>query len=227
MASTLLDYIGEFIKNNNAFLDSFRVNGVQLPNGEVVEFTDGTEKRFIGISDNFGTAGYIRYNPQINYQQNSRRISSARSGAYIKNCRLVAFSWNPEIGSETLMGKMVNDLKSIPFTTAKRKPTVTIRRSNHNYIDIFTEESLKEMKDSGGSQFTCISIDFDLTYYEGECEICEPNDPDLKYVLIIDQDGNVIARKVPPQNYNVTVFDTINGGSPDTVYELTITPSLI
>ena len=76
--SEVLDYIGEYIKDNNPYLNSFTVNGIQLPSGEVIKFTDNTEKSYIGVADNVGTHGYIRYNPQITHNQNERRLSSLK-----------------------------------------------------------------------------------------------------------------------------------------------------
>lgn len=224
MASSILDYIGQYIKARNSNFSSFGTNGVQLPSGEVVEFTDGVEKKFIGVGDNFGTSGYIRFNPKIDHQTSERRISSVRSGSYLKRCRLVAYTFDTSISSETFMTKLVTDLKLVPFIGFRQKPTIIIRSSSHSYTDILKEELKKEPKNF--SQVTCIAVDFDLRYYADSCESCQEFDPDDMYVKIINQDGDIIARKVPPQSYEVTVFDTINGGAPDTVYEITITPSL-
>lgn len=210
--TSLLDYIGEFIKAHNSYFDSFKVNGVQLPDGQVIEFTDGKEKQFIGISDNLGTSGYIRFDPQITYSSERRITSSASIGGFIKQCRLVAFSWKPEITSQQLMTKLVMDLKKIPFSTSRQKPIITIRRSNHNYLDVVKEELKRETV--GGYGFTCISIDFELKYFEGECEMCDPFNPDDGYVLIVDQDGNVIARKSLGEIYEVISFSGIRDNGP-------------
>lgn len=175
MASDILDRIGDYIKDNNPYFNSFRVNGIQLPTGEVIEFTDGKEKRFIGIADNFGTSGYIRSNPKITVPTSGRRISSATNHAgYLKQCRLVAYSWSDQITSEALMTKLVTDIKAINFTgNNMRVPVITIKNTNHNYLDLIKEEFLKEPKEVGGYGFVCISVDFDLQYWSEECSICE------------------------------------------------------
>lgn len=217
MAFDILDHIGTYIKANNSFFNSVRVNGIQLPDGQVIEFTNGQEKQFIGIGDNVGSGAYIRFDPSITHTT-ERRVSSVRSGAFIKKCRLVAYSFDKSLTSETLMSKLVRDLKNILFSGASRKPVIVIRKSNYNYLDILKEEFKKEIKEMGGYEFCCISIDFDLTYWDGECEVCDPENPNNKYVLIIDQDGNIIARRIPPETYSVLVFDRIVGGAPDSVY---------
>jgi hypothetical protein len=223
MASQILDYIVDYIKDRNQVFNSFGVNGIQLPGGEVIEFTDGVEKKFIGIGDNFGTAGYIRFNTQINHNQPDRRLSSSRSGSYLKSCRLVAFTFKREFASEDMMTKLITDLKSVPFTGMKSRPQIIIRKSNHNYLDIVKDE-LK--KDFTGAEFACVAIDFDLRYYADSCDECSVFNPDDKYVKIAERGipDHVIARKLPPQTYYVDIFDTINGGMPDTEYELVIIP---
>lgn len=169
MASAILDNIGTYIKANNLYFNSFLVNGVQLPDGEVIQFTDGQEKKFIGISDSSATAGYIRYNPKISHQPNDRRISSGRStNGFIKQCRLVAYSFNSSLTSENLMTKLITDLSRLVFTSLDRAPTITIKASNHNYTDVLQEEF---KRDVAGYTFVCISIDFDLKYWSTECEI--------------------------------------------------------
>lgn len=176
MASDILDRIGTYIKDNNTYFNSFTVNGTQLPDGRVIQFTDGKEKRFIGISDNFGTAGYIRSNPRITVPTSARRISSGvNHSGYLKQCRLVAYSWNDELTSEALMTKLVTDIRNINFTGNTRVPVITIKNTNHNYLDIIKDEFLKEPKEVGGFGFVCVAIDFDLQYWSEECSICEIN----------------------------------------------------
>lgn len=216
MAVEILDYIGDYIKAHNSYFRSFKVNGVQLPGGQVVEFTDGQEQRFIGVSDAFGTAGYIRCNNQINHSANERRISSGPSetGAFVKSCRLVAFCFDGSLTSETLMTKLTSDLKKVPFSTQKRRPQIIIKKSNHNYTDNVTEEHKKEAKEIGGFKHVCISIDFDLKYFSGECELCDPYNPDNNYVLIVTPNGTVIARKKPGETQVVLQFSGIVDNGP-------------
>jgi hypothetical protein len=213
MASSILDYIGTYIKLRNENFSSFRVNGVQLPGGEVVEFTDGVEQKFIGIGDNFGTSGYIRYNPRIEHQTGERRVSSVRSGTYLKKCRLVAYSFTEGTVSETFMTKLVTDLKAVPFIGYRQRPTIIIRASNHSYTDILKEELKKEPSQFG--RVTCVAIDFDLRYYADSCESCEVFDQDDLYVKITNSEtSEIIARKTPPQSYPVLVFSGIVDNGP-------------
>lgn len=183
MEVAILEYIGNTIKNNNSFFDTFRVNGIQLPGGEVVEFSDHKEKEFIGIGDNFGTAFYIRSNPVISYPGERRLSSKRQSVSAVKQCRLVAFSWDMELSSEGLMNKMETDLRSIKFSNfeSSRKPSITIKKSNRNYLDNAKEELKKELKDIP-QEFICVSIDFELKYYPAECDECfSESEPSCNY----------------------------------------------
>lgn len=211
--TSIVDYIAEYLKLRNPVFDFFGVNGIQLPAGEIIEFRDGLEKKFIGIGDNFGTAAYIRFNPQITHNQTDRRLSSSRSGSYLKTCRLVAYTFKNEFTSEEMMQKLVTDLKAVPFIGYQRRPQIIIRKSSHSYYDICKEE----LKKNPVTEFVCISVDFDLRYFEDTCSDCDFN-PDDQYVKIINQDGTIIKRLLPPAEYHVLEFSGINGGLSDTNY---------
>lgn len=169
---SLLEYIGNTINNLNTGFNSYKSNGVQLPSGEVIEFTDQKEKQFIGIGDCYGEAFYIRSNPQITYLSEKRLTSTQTTSSAVKVCRLVAYSWK-EKNSESMMNKLTTDLKAIRFNNFPRntRPQITIKRSNHNYMDNVKEELKKELKDVP-AEFVCVSIDFELKYYPAVCE-CE------------------------------------------------------
>lgn len=173
MSAEILDAIGTYIKEQNPYLNSFNVNAVQLPDGTVIEFTDGQEKKFIGIGDNLGTAGYIRFNPKIVNQSTERRLtSSSKNTSYIKQCRLVAFSNNKDLGSEALLTKLLSDINRVRFTGIGRAPVISIKNSNHSYADIIQEEYKKQLEEIGGYEFICVSIDFDLKYWNDSCSLC-------------------------------------------------------
>lgn len=222
--TSIVEYIKDYLVLKNPVLDKFFINGIQKPSGEIIEFSDNNEKRFIGIGDDFGTAAYIRFDPKINHNTPDRRLSSSRSGTYNKRCRLVAYTFKSEFDSEDFCQKIVTDLKQTPFLGFKQRPQITIRQSNHAYQDIIVDE-LRKQPEQIGAGFRCIAIDFDLRYYADTCSDCEFN-PDDQYVKIVNQDREIIKRLLPPSEYAVSQFDTINGGAPDTVYEITITPSL-
>jgi hypothetical protein len=172
MALRIIDYIGNTINNENKFFASYKTNGVQLPSGEVIGFSDKGDKEFIGAGDNLGTAFYIRFNPQISFSA-ERRISSIRAqNSAVKQCRLVAFTWD-KMSSEWLMAKLISDLKKVNFSNYaySRRPSIVVKKSNHNYTDNIQEEYKKELKEIS-QEFICISIDFELKYYQEECD-CE------------------------------------------------------
>lgn len=193
MALSILKHIGQVIKENNVFFDSYAVNSVQLKDGQVISFDDNNEKKYEGISDNLGSAFYIRSNPVINYVDKNRRTSSLRpSNNAIKTCRLVAYSFNHnlDISSETLTNKLVNDLNRIMFKGITiSKPVIVVKKSNNNYIDNFFDETKKNL--DYGSSFICISVDFELSYYEPICDLCEddntpPESDCIKIKNIVD-----------------------------------------
>lgn len=205
----IIDYIADYLKLKNEIFDFIGVNGVQLPSGQVIQFSDGVEKRFIGIGDSFGTAAYIRFNPSINHNQPDRRLSSSKSGSYLKTCRLVAYTFKGEFEAENFMTKMVTDLKSLPFLGFKKRPQIIIRRSNHSYFDIAKEELIREPN----TEFRCISVDFDLRYFADSCDECDFNADD-QYVKIINQAGEIIKRLLPPAEYSVLEFSGIVDNGP-------------
>lgn len=174
MALEVLKYIGENIKEQNKFFDTFGVNGIQLPGGEVIKFTENKEKQFIGISDLEGTAFYIRFKPAINYTSNERKLTSCETTqAALLNCRLVAFSFNQNqpLDPEKVLNKLLYDLKRMHFGDFQSKPQIQIKKSNLSYLENFTEETKQAL---ATREFMCISIDFDLKYFVNlsncECE---------------------------------------------------------
>lgn len=223
MSNRILQYIGDAINTlNPGVFNTYAVDGIRLKDGTVIKISDSHEKQYIGISDNVGTSFYIRSEPSIQYSQNSgRRISSIKPVSNTtKTCRLVAFTFDDSIESEKLMNKLTTDLKNLRFSTLTggSKPLITVRRSNSNYADNYLEECRKEF--NSGQEFICVSIDFDLRYFTEDCDICEGDDPDSLYVLIVDADDNtvIIARKSMGETYPVLRFSGIDGGRPGTVY---------
>lgn len=178
MAVNILKYIGGVLKHNNVYFDTYGVNGLQLKTGEVISFDDNGEKKYIGVSDNVGTSFYIRSEPKITYETTDRKMSSLRKiNNAIKTCRLVAFSFKADekINSEILVNKLVNDLTLIKFTGLDiNKPEITIKGSNASCIDNFVNE-LKKEDATDIPNFICISIDFELRYYDPSCNDCDVN----------------------------------------------------
>lgn len=215
----LLQTIGDTINSlNPGLFDNYSVNGIQLASGEVVSFNDQKEKKYIGISDINGTAFYIRVEPSVTASPTRKISSLARPNVDVINCRLVAYSFNKSLVSETLCNKLKTDLGRIMFqSVAANKPVITVRRSNTNYIDNFLTEVRKETFDPGDS-FICVSIDFELRYVPDECDTCVPVNSDYAYVIILDQDDNEVTRKLPGTTYPVLVFSGISGGNASTVY---------
>jgi hypothetical protein len=207
--TSIIDYIADYLKARNPAFDFFGINGVQLPSGEVVEFKDGKESRFIGIGDNYGTGAYIRFNPSITHNQADRRLTSSTSGTYLKTCRLVAYTFKDDFESEEMMTKLITDIKQTPFTGFGKKPQILVRKSNHSYYDIAKEELLKDPN----SEFVCVAIDFDLRYYAESCLDCD-YDTDSQYVKIINQDSTIIKRLLPPESYQVLEFSGIIDNGP-------------
>lgn len=219
MSLQILTAIGDALNTlNPGVFDTHHVNGIKLADGRVIKFDDNKEKEYIGISDHVGTSFYIRSDASVQVLGGGRKISSfSRPSQENKTCRLVAFSFTDIHESEALCNKIKTDLSRIQFNTISgNRPVITVKKSNSHYIDNFLEECQKQFR--GGEAFLCVSVDFDVKYTAAECDTCEPVDPDAIYVLLVDQDGNILGRKTPPGQFDVLVFSGIHGGTPSTVY---------
>jgi hypothetical protein len=164
MALEFIKVIGEQIKEANKFFDTFGVNAIQLPSGQVIKFTVEKEKQYIGIADCTGNTFYIRFAPQINYGTNDRKLRSCENNqSAVVNCKLVAFSFEErkKLDTEKVHDKLLHDLKKINWMDFKNTPQITIRKSNFNYLDNFSAETKQTV---AAQEFMCISIDFDLKY---------------------------------------------------------------
>lgn len=189
MAIELIQEIGDQIKSKNSFFDTYGVNGIQLPSGQVIKFSDNKEKKYIGIDDCSGNTFYIRFNPSISYTANERIFTSCQSPFNaLVSCRLVAFSFdnNNRISSDKLMKKLIHDLKNISWNDIT-KPQIIIKKSNLSYYENFTEETKQVIVEQ---EFVCISIDFDIKYFVAEVT-CDPCD-----VFIGDETNNVCVKQV-------------------------------
>lgn len=168
MVLNLITELGDYLKANIPFFDNYEVNGIKLNNtGQVIRFTDNTEKKYIGITDCEGNYFYIRFNPNITFKEPNRRITSCQK-AYLATaqCRIVALSFSNQISSDKFSDEIIRKMRA--FTSADKiaRPTIFLKKQNFNYIDVLTEEATGAI--SSGLEFTGIYIDFDLTWQQDD-----------------------------------------------------------
>jgi hypothetical protein len=100
-----------------------------------------------------------------------------------------------------------------------------------NNIELAREAVLSDVNE-GFNDDNVVGHQLEITinqfFSRSDCEVPSSFNPTVRPgdTTIYDQDGNVVTTLNYGQSYTVTLFDTINGGAPDTVYEITITPSL-
>jgi hypothetical protein len=174
MVLNLIQEIGDYLKANIPFFDNYEVNGIKLNNtGQVIRFTDSTEKKYIGLTDCEGNYFYIRFNPNITFKEPERRVTSCQK-AYLATaqCRIVALSFNGEVSSDKLSDQIIRNLRAFSSVNLLARPSILLKKQNFNYIDVLTEEAAGAI--STGLEFTGIYIDFDLTWQQDDnnCEPC-------------------------------------------------------
>lgn len=174
MVLNLIKEIGDYLKVNIAFFDNYSVNGIQLKDGRVIQFTDNTEKKYIGISDCEGNYFYIRFDPNIAFQEPGRKLTScAPSFIAIAKCRLVALSFTGEVSSDKLCDSLIRNLRNFKSINLIAKPKINLKKQNFNYIDVLTEEAQQAI--TSGTEFSGMYIDFELSWFQDDnnCEPCE------------------------------------------------------
>lgn len=178
MVLTLIQELGDYLKANIPFFDNYGVNGIKLNNtGQVIQFTDNTEKKYIGITDCEGNYFYIRFNPKIAFKEPDRRLTSCQKN-YLATaqCRIVALSFTNEVSSDKLSDQIIRTIRAFSSTNKLARPSILLKQQNFNYIDVLTEEATGAI--SSGMEFTGIYIDFDLTWQQDE-NCVEPCDLDI------------------------------------------------
>lgn len=179
MVLDLIEEIGSYIKVQNPFFDNYAINGIKTADGRVVQFSDNTDKKYIGIQDCEGNYFYIRFNPNIAFQDTARRISSCTPPfEATANCRLVALSFSNVASSDKLTDMLIRGLKSFSSVNKIARPKIKLKKQNFNYIDVLSEEVTQAI--DSGMEFTGIYIDFDLIWNQ-DSNNCEPCEIDIKH----------------------------------------------
>lgn len=174
MITALLNELGDYVKAQIPYFDNFGVNGIKLPSGQVIQFSDNQEKKYIGINDCEGNYFYIRFDPNITFREPNRRITSCQKAfEATAKCRLVALSFKNDVSSDKLSDQIIRALKSFNSINVIAKPSILLKKQNFNYIDVLTEEATGALQ--SGLEFTGIYIDFEFNWKQDDnnCEPCK------------------------------------------------------
>lgn len=177
----IFEHIGAKIKIANPWINSFAVNCVQLPKGQVVNFV-GEEKTEVGFDDSKGHSFYIRTNPKFAYSPQRQLSSSMKEYRVRVPFTFVFFSVEPSIeeGLELDPFKLENNFatnfRQISFSDyfgSERQIEILIKESNPDFHSLFLEETKIEF--NSGSKLVAISIKGELSFLssndncESEC----------------------------------------------------------
>lgn len=165
MVEVIVKGIGAQIKANNAYFNSYAVNAIQMPNGQIVVNPYGDEPEVSGLDDCQGIAFYIRIEPKATVRRNPKRLTSCDAEfRATQRCHLVAFAFehDKEIDSDKWADTLAYSLTKINRTLLPAKPLINITEKNANHIDAFTEETKKKFNVT--KKFNAVKITFELEY---------------------------------------------------------------
>lgn len=179
MVLDLIEEIGAFVKSENPFFDNYGVNAIKTADERIIQFSDNSDKKQIGIDDCYGNYFYIRFDPNITFSEPQRRFSSCEAKFQaIAKCRIVALSFTNLVSSDKLTDAIIRSLKKYSSINLFARPKIVLRKQNFNYSDVFNEEAAQRL--TSGFEFTAIYIDFDLVYFQ-DSNNCEPCNIDKEF----------------------------------------------
>lgn len=176
MVEVIVKEIGEQLKAKNTYFNSFAVNTIQMPNGQIVEDPYGEEPQVSGIDDCQGIAFYIRIEPKATVSKASKPFTSeTRSAVAKQRCHLVAFAFEheKEIDSNKWVDRLARCLLDLDKTETLDNVVVELAEKNASHFDAFTEETKKKF--NVVKKFNCVKISFDVFYNIEltDCEYCD------------------------------------------------------
>lgn len=174
----VFEHIGVKFKIANPWINTYAVNCVQLPKGQVVNFV-GEEKTDFGIDDSKGFAFYIRTNPKFRYDPQRQLSSAMKEYLVTVPFKFVFFAVEPELldGGELDPFKLENNFatnfRQISFSDyfgAERQIQVIVKTSNLDFASVFLEETKLDF--SSGAKVVSIAIEGELKFLSTN-ENCE------------------------------------------------------
>lgn len=178
MVLNIFKYIGDRVKEQNLFLNSYALNAIKLPNGDLIGITKQKTEDAIGIDDSLGNSFYIKISDNFTFSEGIKLSSCLKEYIVQVPFKFVFFSPAEQnsLNAMELAFKFANDLRGIKYYNyvgEERKINLTLTRNNINSISNFEEEtgfkyeSINEMK--------IISIEGNLKFLlSSDCEnICD------------------------------------------------------
>lgn len=170
----VFEHIGAKIKIANPWINSYAVNCVQLPKGQVVNFV-GEEKVDVGFDDSKGFCFYIRTEPKFRYDPQRQLSSAMKEYRVTVPFNFVFFVVEPDVELDPMKieNNFATNLRQISFSDyfgAERQIEVVIKTSNLDFTKVFLEETRIEF--SSGSKVIAVSIQGELKFLSTN-ENCE------------------------------------------------------
>lgn len=177
MVEVIVEEIGKQVKAKNTYFDSYAVNAIQMPNGEVLVNLYGEEPESKTISDCQGIAFYIRIEPKARVSRSSRQFTSESPHRFTarQTCHLVAFAFEhpKEIDSQKWVDALAATLLAVDISSMQSKPSIEITDQNASHVENFLEETKKQFNVQ--KKFNCVKVSFDLLYdiRPEDCNFCD------------------------------------------------------
>lgn len=176
MVEVIVGEIGKQVKEKHKYFNTYAVNAIQMPNGQVAGNFYGQEPTPESINDCAGISFYIRIEPKATISRPSVQYTSETRNFIAKQrCYLVAFAFEQtkEIDSQKWADRLSRSLIDLNISKLDGEPRIELVEQNANHMDNFFEETKKQFNVT--KQFNCIKVTFDLFYNITltDCEYCD------------------------------------------------------
>jgi hypothetical protein len=178
MVLNIFKHIGDKIKAQNPFVDSYALNAIKLPNGDLIGITKIKTEEAIGIDDSLGNSFYIKIADSFTFSEGLKLSSCLKEYSVLVPFTFVFFSpaENNNMNAVELAFKFANDLRKITYEDyvgEERKINILLSKNNINSIDVFEKET--GFKYESMNEMKIISIDANLKFLlSSDCDnICD------------------------------------------------------
>lgn len=179
MVNSILQYIEPQLKAYMQFLNRVDSPVFRISNGEMIK-GNGQEKEVVTISDLNGNSLYIRQTQPETINERKALSSCDKEYNISARCKVVFYSFGGNdftINPDKVKSKIINTLSRLDFSHYAGSSTEIKIDINGNSLDmekIYTEETGKEF--SGNVWPTLVSVDFNLSYVDTNCNTCDIDD---------------------------------------------------
>jgi hypothetical protein len=178
MVLNIFKHIGDKIKAQNPFIDSYALNAIKLPNSDLIGITKIKTEEAIGIDDSLGNSFYIKIGDNFTFSEGLKLSSCLKEYSVAVPFTFVFFSpsENNNMNAVELAFKFANDLRKISFydyVGEERKILILLSKNNVNSMDVFEKET--GFKYESMNEMKIVSIEANLKFLlSSDCEnICD------------------------------------------------------